>query len=105
MSGKTLHIISIFEMNVIKNILICDFMISVAITLGDMDVATLGKGYMDEPFAQQRIFITFYPEQEQSTTLVVAQGEALPTQIYLNSSIKFGAVFNENRYEWISIKW
>ena len=50
------------------------------------DVAMLGGGFMDEPLTQQRIFVSFHPEQEQSTALFVAQGKVMPTRIYLNSS-------------------
>ena len=59
-------------------------------------MSPLSKGDKDIPFAQQRIFVTFDPEQEQSTALFVAQGMALPTQINLNFSHKYKAVLAQN---------
>ncbi|MEG0482280.1 MAG: hypothetical protein RR575_05595 [Acinetobacter sp.] len=43
-------------------------------------MSPLDKGDKDIPFVQQRIFVTFHPEQKQSIALFAAQGKAPPTQ-------------------------
>ena len=57
-----------------------------------MDVATLDGGFRDEPLTQQRIFVSFHPEQEQSTALVVVQGMVSTMQSNLNFSMHVESV-------------
>ena len=74
-----------------------------------MDVAVESEEYhsarKEEPLTKQRIFVTFHPEQEQSTALFTAQGKASTTQSNLNLSMYVESVQTHNLYYLTLIEW